>query len=85
MDDESEEEVPPVPEVPELPDVSELPELLLPELLLPDDMSAPDCEVPPPLEPLLPPSPLRWHAASEPIMNTGTTSSASHRFVIALI
>lgn len=71
--------------MPEAPDVSDPPELLLPELLLPDDMPPPDCEVPPLLAPLLPLSPLRWHAASEPIMNTGTISSASHRFVIALI
>lgn len=81
---EPDDEVP-VPELPEVPDVSDPPELLLPGLLLPDDMPPPDCEVPPPLVPLLPPSPLRWHAASEPIRNTGKHSSAIHRFIAAFI
>ncbi len=68
--------------------------LLLPEevspdfdspLLLPDDMPPPDCELPPPLLPALPPSPLRWHAASEPMMNRGSTSAASRRLLRVLI
>ena len=72
-----------MPALPGVPDVSDPPELLLPWLLLPDDMSPPDCDVPPALPPLL--SPLRWHAASEPITSTGTHNSASHRFIAAFI
>ena len=64
--------------MPEVPELSEVPELLLPE-----DVPPPDCELPLLLPPLL--SPLRWHAASEPITSIGTHNSASHRFIVAFI
>lgn len=84
--DDSEGDVPPFPELPEvseLPVASDAPELPLSGLLLPEDMSAPDCELPPVLPPLL--SPLRWHAASEPNINIGTSNSAKPRFAGHLV
>lgn len=61
------------------------PDFEAPPVLLPDDMPPPDCDVPPLLLPALPPSPLRWHAASEPMMNRGSNSAASRRLLRVLI